>query len=45
MLRQILVGIAVSVCNIAIHAMFDGGRNMGGAHRGCDLQRHVNRFD
>ena len=34
MLRQFLVGAAVSGCNIAIHALCDGSCHMGGSHRG-----------
>ena len=34
MLRQYLVGAAASVCNIAIHALSDGGGHKGDTHRG-----------
>jgi hypothetical protein len=33
MLRQLLVSIAVSICNIAIHAIVMANRIVGGAHR------------
>ena len=45
MLRQILVGAAVSLGNIAIHAFLMAAVHVGGAHRGCDCNVHVNRFD
>ena len=45
MLRQFLVGTAVSVCNIAIHAMVMAAVIWAARIAGAIVQRHVNRFD
>jgi len=44
MLRQLFVSIAVSFCNIAIHAIVMAAV-LWVVRVGVSVQRHINRFD